>query len=79
MAEVITGDRLLEKAELMFTPAACAILVERSGNVIESEHPLRGKTPRGFINVGVTIRAPRLEHTDSFLTALGLEWECTEH
>jgi crotonobetainyl-CoA:carnitine CoA-transferase CaiB-like acyl-CoA transferase len=52
MAQVMKGIRVLEVAQFTFVPAAGAILADWGADVIKIEHPVRGDTQRGFINMG---------------------------
>ena len=52
MTQVMKGVRILEVAQFTFVPAAGAILADWGADVIKIEHPARGDTQRGFINMG---------------------------
>ena len=52
MTQVMKGVRVLEVAQFTFVPAAGAILADWGADVIKIEHPVRGDTQRGFINLG---------------------------
>jgi crotonobetainyl-CoA:carnitine CoA-transferase CaiB-like acyl-CoA transferase len=52
MTQVMKGVRVLEVAQFTFVPAAGAILADWGADVIKIEHPIRGDTQRGFINMG---------------------------
>ncbi|WP_162833678.1 CaiB/BaiF CoA transferase family protein [Sphingobium sp. C100] len=52
MTQVMKGIRILEVAQFTFVPAAGAILADWGADVIKIEHPVRGDTQRGFINLG---------------------------
>ena len=60
------GVRVLEVAQFTFVPAAGAILADWGADVIKVEHPVRGDTQRGFINMGGKQldpnRHPLIEH-----------------
>jgi len=56
------GVRVLEVAQYTFTPAAGAILADWGADVIKVEHPVRGDTQRGFLNMG-GIKLDPLRHT----------------
>lgn len=45
------GVRILEVAQFTFVPVAGAILADWGADVIKVEHPVRGDTQRGFINL----------------------------
>jgi crotonobetainyl-CoA:carnitine CoA-transferase CaiB-like acyl-CoA transferase len=59
---VMEGVRVLEVAQFTFTPAAGAILADWGADVIKIEHPVRGDTQRGFLNMGGVTLDP-LRHT----------------
>lgn len=59
---VMEGVRVLEVAQYTFTPAAGAILADWGADVIKIEHPVRGDTQRGFLNMGGVTLDP-LRHT----------------
>jgi crotonobetainyl-CoA:carnitine CoA-transferase CaiB-like acyl-CoA transferase len=52
MTQVMKGIRVLEVAQFTFVPAAGGILADWGADVIKIEHPLRGDTQRGFVNMG---------------------------
>ena len=66
MAKVMAGFRVLEVAQFTFVPAASAILADWGADVIKVEHPVRGDTQRGFLNMGGLQldpdRHPLIEH-----------------
>ena len=62
MTLVMKGVRVLEVAQFTFVPAAGAILADWGADVIKIEHPLRGDTQRGFINMG-SMKINPLRHT----------------
>src|SRR3546814_15471171 len=66
MTQVMKGVRVLEVAQFTFVPAAGAILADWGADVIKIEHPKRGDTQRGFINMGgIAVekdRNPLVEH-----------------
>jgi crotonobetainyl-CoA:carnitine CoA-transferase CaiB-like acyl-CoA transferase len=51
MVETMKGVRILEVAQFTFVPVASAILADWGADVIKIEHPVRGDTQRGFINL----------------------------
>ena len=74
MTKVMEGIRVLEVAQYTFVPAAGAILADWGADVIKIEHPVRGDTQRGFLNMGgVTggtgIRYLRLTYPDAATVA----------
>jgi crotonobetainyl-CoA:carnitine CoA-transferase CaiB-like acyl-CoA transferase len=60
--KVMQGVRVLEVAQFTFTPAAGAILADWGADVIKVEHPVRGDTQRGFLNMG-GVKLDPLRHT----------------
>ena len=62
MTQVMKGVRVLEVAQFTFVPAAGAILADWGADVIKIEHPVRGDTQRGFLNMGGVTLDP-LRHT----------------
>ncbi len=60
--KVMQGVRILEVAQFTFTPAAGAILADWGADVIKIEHPVRGDTQRGFLNMG-GVKLDPLRHT----------------
>lgn len=51
MVKIMEGVRILEVAQFTFVPVAGAILADWGADVIKVEHPVRGDTQRGFINL----------------------------
>ena len=64
MVQVMKGFRVLEVAQFTFVPAAGAILADWGADVIKIEHPVRGDTQRGFINMGGVTARPESPSTD---------------
>lgn len=62
MTKVMQGVRVLEVAQFTFVPAAGGILADWGADVIKVEHPVRGDTQRGFLNMGGVTLDP-LRHT----------------
>jgi crotonobetainyl-CoA:carnitine CoA-transferase CaiB-like acyl-CoA transferase len=62
MTQVMKGVRVLEVAQFTYVPAAGAILADWGADVIKIEHPVRGDTQRGFLNMGGVTLDP-LRHT----------------
>ncbi|WP_297489123.1 CaiB/BaiF CoA-transferase family protein [Acidocella sp.] len=52
MTQVMKGVRVLEVAQFTFVPAAGGVLADWGADVIKIEHPVRGDTQRGFLNLG---------------------------
>src|ERR1700738_5058418 len=71
------GVRVLEVAQFTFVPAAGAILADWGADVIKVEHPVRGDTQRGFINMGgVTLdplRHTLIEHPNRGKRSVGID------
>src|SRR6195952_1139403 len=62
MIKVMQGIRVLEVAQFTFTPAAGGVLADWGADVIKIEHPVRGDTQRGFLNMG-GVQLDPLRHT----------------
>jgi crotonobetainyl-CoA:carnitine CoA-transferase CaiB-like acyl-CoA transferase len=62
MGNVMDGIRVLEVAQFTFVPAAGGILADWGADVIKVEHPVRGDTQRGFLNMG-GVKLDPLRHT----------------
>ncbi|MEZ0365087.1 CaiB/BaiF CoA transferase family protein [Mycobacterium sp. pUA109] len=71
------GIRVLEVAQFTFVPAAGAILADWGADVIKVEHPVRGDTQRGFINMGGFVlnpdRHPLIEHPNRGKRSVGVD------
>ena len=74
---VMQGVRVLEVAQFTFVPAAGAILADWGADVIKVEHPVRGDTQRGFINMGgIQLdpnRHPLIEHPNRGKRSVGID------
>lgn len=77
MVQVMKGFRVLEVAQFTFVPAAGGILADWGADVIKVEHPLRGDTQRGFINMGgIAVdpnRHPLIEHPNRGKRSVGID------
>lgn len=77
MAKVMQGVRVLEVAQFTFVPAAGAILADWGADVIKVEHPARGDTQRGFLNMGgIPVnreRNPLIEHPNRGKRSVGVD------
>ncbi len=77
MTQVMQGIRVLEVAQMTFVPSAGAILADWGADVIKIEHPVRGDTQRGFINMGgVKVnpqRSPFVEHPNRGKRSVGVD------
>ncbi|SDD15292.1 Crotonobetainyl-CoA:carnitine CoA-transferase CaiB [Sphingomonas sp. YR710] len=75
--KVMEGVRVLEVAQFTFVPAAGAILADWGAEVIKIEHPLRGDTQRGFLNLGGValdpLRHTLIEHPNRGKRSVGLD------
>src|SRR3954471_16834783 len=82
MARPMEGVRVLEVAQFTFVPAAGAVLADWGADVIKIEHPVRGDTQRGFINVtGVKVdplRMTLIEHPNRGKRSVGLDISTAE-
>jgi len=71
------GVRVLEVAQFTFVPAAGGILADWGADVIKIEHPVRGDTQRGFINMGgIPVdpnRNPLIEHPNRGKRSVGID------
>jgi crotonobetainyl-CoA:carnitine CoA-transferase CaiB-like acyl-CoA transferase len=77
MTQVMQGVRVLEVAQHTFVPAAGAILADWGADVIKIEHPVRGDTMRGFVNIGgVKVNPKRntlMEHPNRGKRSVGVD------
>jgi crotonobetainyl-CoA:carnitine CoA-transferase CaiB-like acyl-CoA transferase len=77
MTQVMKGVRILEVAQFTFVPAAGAVLADWGADVIKIEHPVRGDTQRGFINLGGQKVDPNrhtlIEHPNRGKRSVGLD------
>ncbi len=77
MTQVMKGVRVLEVAQFTFVPAAGGILADWGADVIKVEHPVRGDTQRGFINMGGVVvepdRNPLIEHPNRGKRSIGID------
>ena len=77
MTKIMQGVRVLEVAQFTFVPAAGAILADWGADVIKIEHPQRGDTQRGFVNVGGIKVDPNrhtlIEHPNRGKRSVGLD------
>ncbi len=77
MVKVMAGFRVLEVAQFTFVPAAGAILADWGADVIKVEHPVRGDTQRGFLNMGgIQVdpdRHPLMEHPNRGKRSVGID------
>lgn len=77
MTQVMKGIRILEVAQFTFVPAAGAVLADWGADVIKIEHPVRGDTQRGFINLaGQKVDPNRhtlIEHPNRGKRSVGLD------
>jgi crotonobetainyl-CoA:carnitine CoA-transferase CaiB-like acyl-CoA transferase len=77
MTQVMKGVRVLEVAQFTFVPSAGAVLADWGADVIKIEHPVRGDTQRGFINVaGMKVdpnRNAMIEHPNRGKRSVGID------
>src|SRR5271168_2006256 len=77
MTQVMKGVRVLEVAQFTFVPAAGALLADWGADVIKVEHPVRGDTQRGFINLGGMkldpMRNTLMEHANRGKRSVGID------
>jgi crotonobetainyl-CoA:carnitine CoA-transferase CaiB-like acyl-CoA transferase len=77
MIKPMAGFRVLEVAQFTFVPAAGAILADWGADVIKVEHPVRGDTQRGFLNMGgIEVnpdRHPLMEHPNRGKRSVGID------
>lgn len=82
MTKVMQGVRVLEVAQFTFVPAAGGILADWGADVIKVEHPVRGDTQRGFLNMGgVTLdplRHTLIEHPNRGKRSIGIDTSTPE-
>ncbi len=80
--QVMKGVRVLEVAQFTFVPAAGAILADWGADVIKIEHPVRGDTQRGFLNVGGVSLDPNrhtlIEHPNRGKRSVGIDVSTSE-
>jgi crotonobetainyl-CoA:carnitine CoA-transferase CaiB-like acyl-CoA transferase len=77
MTKVMQGVRVLEVAQFTFVPAAGAVMADWGADVIKVEHPVRGDTQRGFVQVsGVKVNPQRntlMEHPNRGKRSIGID------
>jgi crotonobetainyl-CoA:carnitine CoA-transferase CaiB-like acyl-CoA transferase len=77
MTKVMKQVRVLEVAQFTFVPAAGAILADWGADVIKVEHPVRGDTQRGFLNMGGIsldpLRHTLIEHPNRGKRSIGID------
>jgi crotonobetainyl-CoA:carnitine CoA-transferase CaiB-like acyl-CoA transferase len=82
MTKVMQGVRVLEVAQFTFVPAAGAVLADWGADVIKIEHPERGDTQRGFINMGGVKLDPNrhtlIEHPNRGKRSVGIDLSTPE-
>jgi crotonobetainyl-CoA:carnitine CoA-transferase CaiB-like acyl-CoA transferase len=82
MSAIMSGVRVLEVAQFTFVPAAGAILADWGADVIKVEHPLRGDTQRGFLNMGGIPLDPKrhtlIEHPNRGKRSIGIDLSTPE-
>lgn len=82
MTKVMQGVRVLEVAQFAFVPAAAGVLSDWGADVIKIEHPVRGDTQRGFVNLGGQkinpLRHPLVEHPNRGKRSVGIDLSTEE-
>ena len=77
MTQVMKGIRVLDVSQFMFVPTAGALLADWGADVIKIEHPVRGDTQRGFINIGGIPLDPQrntgVEHANRGKRSVGID------
>jgi crotonobetainyl-CoA:carnitine CoA-transferase CaiB-like acyl-CoA transferase len=77
MTQVMKGVRVLEVAQFTFVPAAGGVLADWGADVIKIEHPVRGDTQRGFVNLGGMqlnpLRNGMMEHPNRGKRSVGVD------
>lgn len=77
MTQVLKGVKVLEVAQFTFVPAAGAIMADWGADVVKIEHPVRGDTQRGFINMGGMQIDPQrntmMEHANRGKRSVGVD------
>src|SRR5580658_98109 len=77
MTQVMKGVRVLEVAQFTFVPAAGALLADWGADVIKVEHPGRGDTQRGFVQLGGMKLDPQrntlMEHANRGKRSIGID------
>lgn len=77
MTQVMKGIRVLDVSQFMFVPTAGALLADWGADVIKIEHPVRGDTQRGFINIGGIkldpLRNTGVEHANRGKRSVGID------
>ncbi|WP_317930785.1 CoA transferase [Halioxenophilus sp. WMMB6] len=77
MSRVMKGVKVLEVAQFTYVPAAGAVLADWGADVIKIEHPVRGDTQRGFVNLGGMQvnpkRSPFVEHPNRGKRSVGVD------
>jgi crotonobetainyl-CoA:carnitine CoA-transferase CaiB-like acyl-CoA transferase len=77
MTQVMKGVRILEVAQYTFVPSAGALFADWGADVIKIEHPVRGDTQRGFINLAEMRIDPNrhtlMEHANRGKRSVGVD------
>lgn len=77
VTKVMEGVRVLEVAQFTFVPAAGAVLADWGADVLKIEHPVRGDTQRGFLNMGGVqldpLRHTLIEHPNRGKRSVGID------
>lgn len=82
MTQVMKGIRVLDVSQFMFVPTAAALLADWGADVIKIEHPTRGDTQRGFVNIGGIkldpLRNTGVEHANRGKRSIGIDLTTSE-
>lgn len=82
MTQVMKGFRVLDVSQFMFVPTAGALLADWGADVIKIEHPVRGDTQRGFLNMGGVkldpLRHTLIEHPNRGKRSVGIDLSTPE-
>jgi len=77
VTQVMKGFRVLDVSQFMFVPTAGALMADWGADVIKIEHPVRGDTQRGFINIGGVKLDPQrntgIEHANRGKRSVGID------
>jgi crotonobetainyl-CoA:carnitine CoA-transferase CaiB-like acyl-CoA transferase len=78
----MSGFRVLDVSQFMFVPVAGAVLADWGADVIKIEHPARGDTQRGFVNIGGIaidpVRHVPFEHANRGKRSVGIDLSSDE-
>jgi crotonobetainyl-CoA:carnitine CoA-transferase CaiB-like acyl-CoA transferase len=82
MKQVLKGVRVLEVAQFVFVPSACAVLADWGAEVIKVEQPGRGDAQRGLVTIGGVRFDPQvnpmMEHANRGKRSVGIDVSTAE-